>query len=171
LVCCCGLAICHFFLLLFKRHLPFAFIIAYGIVRMYKVPATAVQRTDRTTIKPMPQSSWQLKGGHFPQKRKFCASFATSHLGRDLFIIQCTDKPYLVYSVGLRRKYTESLSVGYNYFFFGAHLAQPVQLGCTADFERFWPILGPKFNRISFFLVSGFPLDIAKISGRSDKTV
>ena len=38
------------------------------------------------------------------------------------------------------------------------YLAQPVQLGCTADFERFWPILAPKFNRISYFLVLGFPV-------------
>jgi len=41
-------------------------------------------------------SNWQLKGGHFPQKRKFCALLAISHHRRDLFDTQCTDKPYLV---------------------------------------------------------------------------
>ena len=111
--------------------------------------------------------SWQLKGGHFSQKRKFSALLAISHHRRDLFIIQCTDKPYLVYPVGPRRKATEIFSIGYHYFFFGAHLAQPVQLGCSADFEQFWPILAPKYNRISFFFISGFPLDIVKISGHS----
>ena len=110
-------------------------------------------------------------GGDYSQKRKFCALLAISHPGRDLFIIQCSDKPYLVYPVGPRRKTSENLSVGYHYFFFGAHLAQPVPLGCTADFERFRPILGPKFNRILCFLVSGFPLDIVKISGHSGKAV
>ena len=87
--------------------------------------------------------NWQLKGGHFPQKRKFCALLAISHHRRDLFIIQSTDKPYLVYPVGLRRKTTENLLAGYHFLFFGAHLAQPVQLGCTADFERFMPIDSP----------------------------
>jgi len=124
----------------------------------------------RCLITGMYLSNWQLKG-HFSQKRKFCALLAISHHRRDLFIIQSTDKPYLVYSVELRRKTTENLSVGCHYFFFGVHLAQPVQLGCAADFERFWPILGPKFNRIPYFLVSGFPLDIFKISGQSGRTV
>jgi hypothetical protein len=117
------------------------------------------------------ESNWQLKGGHFSQKRKFCVLLAISYHRRDLFIIQCTDKPHLVFPVGARRKTAEILSVGYHYFFFGAYLAQPVQLGCTADFERFWPILGPKFDRISCFLVSRSPLDIVKISGHCDKTV
>jgi len=121
---------------------------------------------------PSGKSNWQLKGGHFSQKRKFCALLAISHHHRrDLFIIQCTDKLHLVYSVRPWRKTTENFSVGYNYFFFGAHLTQPVQLGCTADFEWFWPILGPKFNRTSCFLVSGFPLDIVKISGHSGRAV
>jgi len=81
-------------------------------------------------------SNWQLKkGGHFSQKRKFCALLAISHHGRDLFIIQCTDKPYLVH--GKTRKICP---FGAIISFFGAHLAQPVQLGRTADFERFWQI-------------------------------
>ena len=91
---------------------------------------------------------------------------AISHHGRDLFIIQCIDKPYLVH--GKTRKICP---FGAIISFFGAHLVQPVQLGRTTDFERFWPILGPKFNRISRFLVSGFPLDIVKISGHSGKAV
>jgi len=37
--------------------------------------------------------------------------------------------------------------------FFGASLAQPFQLGCTANFERFWPILGTKNSRIPCVLV------------------
>ena len=127
------------------------------------------------------QPNWQLKWGHFSQKRKFCALLAISNHRtrtrtntnpndteadaagrsvRDLIIIQCIDKPYLVYQVGPRRKITENVSFGYRHFFLGAHLARPVQLGCTTDFERFWPILGPKFNRISCFLVSGFPHSI-----------
>jgi len=61
----------------------------------------------------------------------------------------------LVYPVGLRRKAPENFSIGYHYFFFGAHLAQPVQLGCTADLEQFWPILGPKFNRIMNIVLLG----------------
>ena len=61
----------------------------------------------------------------------------------------------MVFPVGARRKTAEILSVGYHYFFFGAHLAQPVQLGCTADFEQFWPILGPKFNRIMNIVLLG----------------
>ena len=61
----------------------------------------------------------------------------------------------MVYPVGPRRKATEIFSIGYHYFFFGAHLAQPVQLGCSADFEQFWPILGPKFNRIMNIVLLG----------------
>ena len=102
-------------------------------------------------------SNWQLEGGHFSQKRKFCALLAISNHRRDLFIIQCTDKPHLVCSVGSRRKTTINLSVGCHYFFFSAHLAQPVQLGCTADFEQFWPILGPKNSieyRASWYWIS-----------------
>jgi len=52
-------------------------------------------------------------------------------------------------------------------------IEQHVQLDSTfftADFERFWRVLGYKFNRISFFLASGFPLDVVKISGHSSKT-
>ena len=90
---------------------------------------------------PQYLSNWQLKGGHFSQKRKICALLAISisYHRRDLFIIQCTEKPYLVYPVGPRRKITENLSVEYHYFLIGAHLAQPVQLGCTADFEQLGP--------------------------------
>ena len=68
-------------------------------------------------------SNWQLKGGHFLQKRKFCALSAISHHRRNLFIDQCTDWPSLVYPVGVgpRRNTTENLSVGYQYFNFGAH--------------------------------------------------
>ena len=70
--------------------------------------------------KTPPKSNWQLKGGLISQKRKFCELLAISHHRRDLFIIQCTDKPYLdlVYPVGPRRKTTENLSVGYRYLFF-----------------------------------------------------
>jgi len=57
-------------------------------------------------------SNWQLKGGHFSQKRKFCASLAISYHRRDLFIIQCTDKPYWIYPVGPRRKTTEFFPLG-----------------------------------------------------------
>jgi len=137
-------------------------------------------------------SNWQLKEGHLSLKRKICALLAISHHRRDLCIIeleleliqtQMTQKPMLraevlsnpqisrIWCTRPRRKTTENLSVACHSVFFGAHLAQPMQLGCTADFERFWPILGPKFNRISCFLVSGFPLDIIKISGHSSKTV
>jgi len=47
----------------------------------------------------------------------------------------------------------EHVRVGYCHLSFGAPLAQPEQLGCAADFERFWLILGPKFNRVPCFLV------------------
>ena len=75
-------------------------------------------------------SNWQLKvkGGHFFEKPKFCALLANSHHRRDLFIIECTDKPHLVYLLGPRRKLTEFLSAGYHHHYFGASLAKPVQL-------------------------------------------
>ena len=51
-------------------------------------------------------------------------------------------------ATGPRRKPTDFLSVGHCYLVFGASFAQPVQIGCTADFVRFWPILGPKVVKI-----------------------
>jgi len=66
------------------------------------------------------------------------------------------------------------LSVGRKSLDLGPLFAKLAQLGCTsltADFKRFWRILGYKFNRISCSLGSGFPLDMVKISGHSATVV
>ena len=49
-------------------------------------------------------------------------------------------------------------------------LAKPVQLNCTANFERFRPILGPEVSGVSFFLVVlEFPLGTIKLLGHSGR--
>ena len=67
--------------------------------------------------------------------------------------------------VVLYLKSTKKISVGYEKLIIGAPFTQQVQLCCTRNFKRFWPILCSKFNRILHFFVAGPPLDVAKFRG------
>ena len=67
--------------------------------------------------------------------------------------------------VVLYLKSTKKISVGYEKLIIGAPFTQQVQLCCTMNFKRFWPILCSKFNRILHFFVAGPPLDVAKFRG------
>ena len=111
------------------------------------------------------------KGGRFPKKRKI---LPFSALSQSRFIDHSSFR-YVAYGAPKSEEHRSVnprifLSVGrrnLDLAYLAYPFAQLVQLGCTANFERFRRILGYEFIRISCFLVSGFPFDMVEISGNA----
>ena len=104
----------------------------------------------------------QLKGGHFSQNRRILAPSALTQRKHVTTALKCMREPNVPCAGwSCAAKIYENLSVGYENLNY-AHFTQQTQLCCTRNHTRFWPILGPKFNRISRFFVAGFPLGAFK---------
>jgi len=93
-------------------------------------------------------SSYRLNRGHiapplwyFSQKRIFLSFLAILHRNRDLLIAVVLNMSHVVYLRALKRKSTENLSIRRKSLDLGHIFVKLVQLGCTADIERFWRIL------------------------------